>query len=460
MSNVPLLLVDVVGLVPSMIGPSTPNLRKLAESGGMARLPCPFPAVTCTSQATLLSGTTPDRHGIVANGWHFRELGETWLWRQSHALMQAEDVHSTLKVRNPDLRVARLFLWYAMGAPCDLVATPRPQYKSDGRKLPDVWTSPPELRDELQSALGTFPLFNFWGPGADLRSSVWIIDAAKRVLESRKADVVSVYVPHLDYDLQRFGPDAPEARRAVTDVDRALGPLFAAAETHGARVAVWSEYGIEHAVGPVHPNRALRAAGLLSVRDEDGELLDPIASEAFAVSDHQVAHVYVRDAASRNRVRDVLRGLEGVERVLEGAELVSEGLGHPRSGEFVLVAAPGRWFTYYPWIDDARAPDFARCVDIHKKPGYDPCELMFDPAHPAPKLGAAWRLLKKTLGFRTTFDLIGLDASIVRGTHGRRSPDTGDGPLLISNVRDPIFDGGPRTVGSFREFVLRTAGVG
>lgn len=460
MSRPPLLLVDVVGLVPSMIGASTPNLKRLVDAGGMARLPCPFPAVTCTSQATLLSGALPRDHGIVANGWHFRELGETWLWRQSHDLLLAEDVHTTLQRRDAALRVARLFLWYAMGSPCDIVVTPRPQYKADGRKLPDVWTRPADLRDELQSTLGTFPLFNFWGPTADSKSSEWIVASAKHLLDRERADVISVYVPHLDYDLQRFGPDAPASRKAVEAVDRMLGPLFDAADARGARIVVWSEYGIECATGPVHPNRALREAGLLAVRDEYGELLDPFASQAFAVADHQVAHVYVRDASAIRRVREVLARLDGVERVLEGPSLAAEGLDHPRSGEFVLVAAPGRWFTWYPWLDDAKAPDFARCVEIHRKPGYDPCELLFDRAHPAPKLGAAWRLLKKTLGFRTVFDLVGLDASVVGGTHGRRAPDGGDGPLVLSNRPDAIFDAPVTGASAFRDFVLRAAGVG
>ncbi len=456
-----LIILDVVGLVPSMIGESTPHLQSLRNSGGMRRLECPFPAVTCTSQATLLTGTLPRDHGIVANGWYFRENQEIWLWRQSHGLLQREDVHTEISRRRPRSKVARWFLWYAMGAPCAFVATPRPQYKADGRKLPDVWTHPETLRESLQADLGTFPLFNFWGPTANEVSSSWIIDSARSLLKRETVDVLSVYVPHLDYDLQRFGPDSIEAKRAIGAVDRILGPMLTEATARGDKVIVWSEYGIESARAVIHPNRLLREAGLLAVRNEDGEILDPVASRAFAVADHQVAHVYVRDRADIARARAALATDPNIESILDGASLASEGLDHPRSGELLCVARTGAWFTYYPWFDDAKAPDFARCVDIHRKPGYDPCELVFDPKHPAPKFGAAWRLLKKSLGFRTTFNLIGLDPSIVKGTHGRRSPPSGDGPLVMTNFRHTgVDDSGALSASGFRDLILHAAGVG
>jgi predicted AlkP superfamily pyrophosphatase or phosphodiesterase len=427
-----LLLLDVVGLTPGLVGADTPNLARLATDGAIVPLECPFPALTCSSQASLLTGKLPREHGIVGNGWYVREAQEIAFWKQSHALVQAEDVHARVMREVPGATVGRLFLWYAMGAPATWCVTPRPQYKADGRKIPDVWSNPPELRDELQAALGPFPLFKFWGPGAGLESSRWITGAAAEVWRRHRPTLLSVYVPHLDYDFQRFGPDDPRSRQALRDVDAAVGPLIDQARADGASVIVFSEYGIERVDTPVHPNRALREADLLAVRDEGGgELLDPVLSKAFAVSDHQIAHVYVNDARVLPEVRRVLERLRGVGEILDDDGKRAAGLDHPRSGDFVLVAAPGAWFTYYYWTDDARAPDFARCVEIHRKPGYDPCELAFDPRLSSPKLAAAWRLAKKALGFRSLFDVVGLDPTVVRGSHGRRPSNPSAGPVLI-----------------------------
>jgi predicted AlkP superfamily pyrophosphatase or phosphodiesterase len=427
-----LLLLDVVGLTPALVGADTPNLARLAKDGAMAPLECPFPALTCSSQATLLTGTLPREHGIVGNGWYFRESQEVSFWKQSHALLQAEDVHARVLREVPGATVARLFLWYAMGAPATWCVTPRPQYKADGRKIPDVWSNPPELRGELQASLGTFPLFKFWGPGAGIESSRWIVAAAADVWRRHRPTMLSIYVPHLDYDFQRFGPEDARSRQSLRDVDAAVGPLIDQARGDGASVIVFSEYGIERVDTPVHPNRVLREAGLLSVRDEGGgELLDPVLSKAFAVCDHQVAHVYVNDARALPEVRRLLLDLRGVGELLDDAGKRAAGLDHPRSGDLVLVASPGAWFTYYYWTDDARAPDFARCVEIHRKPGYDPCELAFDPKLASPKLAAGWRLAKKTLGFRSVFDVVGLDPTVVRGSHGRKTPDLAAGPVFI-----------------------------
>jgi predicted AlkP superfamily pyrophosphatase or phosphodiesterase len=429
-----LLLLDVVGLTPGLVGEATPNLARLAREGSMAPLECPFPALTCSSQASLLTGRPPREHGIVGNGWYFRDLQEVWLWRQSHALLQAEDLHARVLREVPGSTVARLFLWYAMGAPATWCVTPRPQYRADGRKVPDVWSAPPELRDELQARLGRFPLFKFWGPGAGLESSRWIVGAAGEVWGRHRPTLLSVYVPHLDYDFQRFGPDDPRSAQALREVDALVGPLIDAARRDGASVLVFSEYGIEAVDAPIHPNRILREAGLLAVREEDGrELLDPTLSAAFAVADHQIAHVYVKDPRRIPEVRALFDTLRSVAEVLDGDGKRAAGIDHPRAGELVLVAAPRAWFTYYYWLDDGRAPDFARCVEIHRKPGYDPAELVFDPRLAAPKLAAGWKLAKKVLGFRSVFDVIGLDATVIRGSHGRRIADPSKGPVLIAS---------------------------
>jgi predicted AlkP superfamily pyrophosphatase or phosphodiesterase len=321
-----------------------------------------------------------------------------------------------------------------MGAAHDIGVTPRPIYKADGRKLPDCYTKPGELRDELTHELGPFPLFQFWGPATSIASSRWIANAALHVRRTRTPTLTLVYLPHLDYDLQRFGPDEPRSAQSLAEIDAVAGDLIADAERDGARVIVLSEYGITPVTTPVHINRALRQAGLLAVRVEDGgEILDVPQARAFAVADHQIAHVYVSEPGLIDEVRRIVAALPGVERVLDRHEQKEFALDHARSGELIALAKPDAWFTYYYWLDDARAPDFARLVEIHRKPGYDPVELFLDPAIRMPKLAVGWRLAKRALGLRTLLDVIPLDAGLVRGSHGRVMDNAADGPLFITS---------------------------
>jgi predicted AlkP superfamily pyrophosphatase or phosphodiesterase len=315
-------------------------------------------------------------------------------------------------------------------------------YLADGRKLPDVYAEPPELRDSLQRELGTFPLFNFWGPKADLVSSKWIADATRKVFDDESPTLTLVYLPHLDYCLQKFGPDDPRVAVELSRIDALCGELIEHARSQGARVIVHSEYGITKVDGPVHINRALRDAGLIRVREERGlELLDPGASAAFALSDHQVAHVYVKEASKIAQIARLLTQLDGVERVLDAQEQAKLGVHHERSGELLVISEENRWFTYYYWLDDARAPDFARTVDIHRKPGYDPVEMFLDPSISLPLLKVGGKLLKKKLGFRTLMDVIPLDATLVQGSHGRKTDAPEAGPVLISSEADLLPDG-------------------
>ncbi|MTE17838.1 alkaline phosphatase family protein [Streptomyces sp. TRM43335] len=427
----PLLVLDVVGLTPRLLE-HMPRLRALAETGSRASLGTVLPAVTCSAQATFLTGTTPAEHGIVGNGWYFRDLGEVLLWRQHNRLVGGDRLWDAARRVHPGYTVANICWWYAMGADTDYTVTPRPVYRADGRKEPDCYTRPPALHDELTDELGTFPLFHYWGPGADLTSSRWIVDATRHVLRTRALDLVLTYVPHLDYDLQRHGPDDPRSLAAAADLDRILAPLLDDARAEGRTVVVLSEYGITAVDRPVDVNRALRRAGLLEVHTQDGmEYLDPTASRAFAVADHQIAHVYVRRPEDLDATRAALDGLPGVERLLDDEGKKAHGLDHPRSGELVAIAEPGAWFTYYYWLDDARAPDFARTVEIHRKPGYDPAELFMDPLDPYVRLRAASALARKKLGLRYRMAVVPLDPSSVRGSHGRPPAGEDDGPVLL-----------------------------
>jgi predicted AlkP superfamily pyrophosphatase or phosphodiesterase len=324
-----------------------------------------------------------------------------------------------------------------MGASTDWTVTPRPIYYADGKKAPDCYTRPPSLHDELVGELGEFPLFQYWGPTASIRSSAWIVEATRRLLP--RADMTLAYLPHLDYDLQRFGPDSDEAVAAAREVDATLAPLLDDAERLGATVVVLSEYGITAADKPVDVNRALRREGLLEVYTQDGmEYLDPWVSRAFAVADHQVAHVYVDDPGDLERVRKLCAGIDGVAEVLDREGQATYGLDHERSGDLVLVADETAWFTYYYWDDDDRAPDFARGVEIHRKPGYDPAELFFDPDDRAVKVKAALTLARKTVGLRYAMKVVPLDPSPVRGTHGRLPSRDEDAPVLLVSRPDAV----------------------
>ena len=430
MANV--LLLNVVGLTRRHLE----HAPRLSALGAAASVTPPLPAVTSTCEATLLTGTAPSEHGVVANGWFYRDLNEVWFWRHSNQLMAGrkiwEDVAGDTAV---------LFWRFNMATSAPISVAERPAYPADGRKIPDLYTQPPELARDLQERLGQFPLFSFWGPRAGIESTRWIADCTIDVITRRKPKLTLAYLPHLDYDLQRYGPDDPRVNEAVAALDAEAGRIIDAAGD--AKVLCLSEYHIMGVTGAVYLNRALREAGLLEVIDNPvGELLDPWRSRAFAVCDHQIAHVYVRDPKDLARTREVVAKTEGVDRILDKADA---GLDHARSGELVALSTRDRWFAYPYWLDDARAPDFARTVDIHRKPGYDPCELFTD----ASTLRIASILARKKMGFRTLFDVVPLDTNLVRGSHGRLPEDELDYPLLIGD------DERPRTMADVRATVLK-----
>ncbi|MGK3996849.1 alkaline phosphatase family protein [Sorangium sp. So ce1024] len=427
------VVLNVVGLTGELLGDATPNLQRLAREGVMRPLQTVLPAVTCTVQSTFTTGLLPSEHGCVANGWYFRDIAEVNLWRQANQLVTGEKIWEAARRRDSTFTCAKLFWWYNMYSSADYAVTPRPIYWADGLKLPDIYTEPASLRDELVFRLGEFPLFNFWGPNADIRSTEWIARCARHVYDTRRPTLTLVYLPHLDYNLQRLGPDHPAIKDDLRAVDAVCGELIEHVRKDGARVIVLSEYGITRVSGAVHINRTLREHGLLRVRVERGlEKLDAGASEAFAVADHQVAHVYVRRPERVEEVKSLVERLPGVDFVLDAEGKRSAGLDHPRSGELVAVSREDRWFSYYYWLDDEKAPEFARTVDIHRKPGYDPVELFADPQLRILPASVAWRLLKKKLGFRYLMDVVPLDAGLVKGSHGRLTERLEQGPLAIS----------------------------
>lgn len=434
-------VLNVVGLTSRLIGGATPNIRDFLERKRFARIEPVLPAVTCTAQATYLTGKLPRDHGVVANGWYDREYAEHRFWKQPNQLVRGEKLWEMLRHEDPGFTCAKLFWWFNMHSSADYAVTPRPLYPADGRKVFDVHTQPMNLREKIKKDLGPFPFRNFWGPGSNIKSSLWIAEAAKWIEDKHWPSLSLVYLPHLDYNLQRHGIDWDRIRPDLNDIDRVVGDLIRFYEHRNIQVVLLSEYGITNVDQPVHLNRIFRERGWLSIKDELGrDAIDLGGSRAFAIADHQLAHVYVNDPALLPEVRATMEAVPGVERVFGKQEKYYAGLDHERSGDLIAVADARSWFTYYFWLDDRRAPDYARCVDIHRKCGYDPVELFLDPGLRFPKLKVAWKLARKALGFRMLMDVIPLNASLVRGSHGRVPEDPADWPVLIGD-----FDQLPRS---------------
>lgn len=444
-----LAVINIVGLTETLIGPATPRLAAFCRSGRMARVSPAFPAVTCTAQSNYLTGKLPADHGIVGNGWFNHDLAEIHFWKQSNRLVQSPRIWDAVRAAagQKPCRTANCFWWFNMYSSVDYSITPRPIYRADGRKIFDIYSWPYSIRDEIKRDLGEFPFFGFWGPAAGTRTpqgsadcaTRWIAESAKW-MESKFSPALNlIYLPHLDYNLQRRGPFIgsrqinPAIVADLNAIDAIAGNLIDFFQQRNVRILLLSEYGITNVDTPIHLNRIFRQHGWLAVKDELGlEILDAGASAAFAVADHQVAHIYLNDVSLERSVRAVLEKTSGIERILGNAEKIAAGIGHDRAGNLIAVAAENAWFTYYYWDEDRRAPDFARTVDIHRKPGYDPAELFLDPKIAMPRLKIAGRLLQKKLGFRMLMDVISLDAGLVKGSHGRRPSDQKDWPVLVS----------------------------
>ncbi|NQV74836.1 MAG: alkaline phosphatase family protein [Bacteroidetes bacterium] len=425
------VVIDVVGLSTSLIGEYMPFLSTYVSRKNLSRIEPLLPALTTSAQSTYLTGKWPSETGIVGNGWYDRTDCEVKFWKQSNKLVSGEKIWEIAKKEDPSFTCSILFWWYNMYSSADYAVTPRPNYLADGRKMPDCYSYPASLRDVLQQKLGEFPLFQFWGPGANIKSTQWIADASMLTDDLHDPTLTLIYLPHLDYCLQKFGPDFTKIHNELTEIDEVLKGLITFYENKGAEIILLSEYGISPVKNPLHLNRLFREHGLLQIRVERGlELLDPGASKAFVVADHQIAHVYINDPSVKDQVMDLLKGVSGVELILDKKEQAAYHINHERSGDLVLMADENSWFTYYFWLDDAKAPDYARCVDIHKKPGYDPVEMFM-----SSKLRAGYKLLKKKAGFRYVMDVIPLDANLIKGSHGRIGGKPEYHPVLITDQK-------------------------
>ena len=390
-----LLVIQVAGL-----GHAFATRNGLKEVGGCAVRPLAtvFPALTCTAQATLRTGLSPAEHGMVANGFFETALRKPLFWEQSARLVGGPRIWDGFRSRGGT--VGLMFFQQCLGESADQWLSPAPVHTHGGGLIMGCHSRPSDLYGRLSKHAGrAFSLHRYWGPLASAASSDWIAEAAAGLLSEPDApDVCFAYLPGLDYDLQRLGPDHPKAARALAAVRRELELLFAAARKNGYEAAAFGDYAITTVTrGAVFPNRALRAAGLFAVRTLRGRAYpDFYQSAAYALPDHQVALVTCFDRSALPRVAEALRALDGVAQVLDRERQAELGVGHPRAGDLLLVAQPGAWFAYPWWTERREAPDYAAHVDIHNKPGYDPCELFFG---------------------RTPFSVC-QDTGKIRGTHG------------------------------------------
>mgnify|MGYP005989596293 CR=1 FL=1 len=429
-----LAVLNVVGLSAGLIGEQMPNLQKFAKGRCLSSFKPAFPAVTCTAQSSYVTGTGPDQHGIVANGWYHREAAEVQFWKQSNHIVKGKKIWERLREKHGNsFTCAKLFWWYNMYSSADYSITPRPMYPADGRKVFDVYTQPMGVRDEIKKDLGDFPFPSFWGPKAGIASSKWIAESAKWIEERYEPTLNLVYLPHLDYALQKVGPDHESIPKELAAIDRIIGDLIEFFSKRGVELMILSEYGISPVSEVVCPNRLFRRKGWITIKDELGlEQLDCGASKVFAVADHQVAHIYLNDPSLRDEVVELLLAQDGVDQVLDGREVFGNGVGGERAGDLIAVSNSNAWFAYYYWLDDAKAPDFARTIDIHRKPGYDPVELFIDPEKRFAKASIVKFLVKKKLGFRGLLDVIPLDPSLVKGSHGRSEVTDEEQPVFIA----------------------------
>lgn len=430
------VVIDVVGLSKSVIGDHTPFIKKYIADRHITTIEPVLPAVTTSVQSTYLTGKWPTDTGIVGNGWYDHADSEIKFWKQSNKLVNGDKIWDKAKKENPAFTSANMFWWYNMYSTADYSVTPRPQYLADGRKMPDCYSQPGDLRDVLQEKLGQFPLFQFWGPGANIKSTQWIADASMLNDDLHNPTLTTIYLPHLDYCLQKFGPDMSKISKELNEIDAVVEQLVTFYKKKDAEIIILSEYGIAPVSNPVHLNRLFRENGLLQIRVERGlELLDAGASKAFVVADHQIAHIYINDPSVTEKVKALLKNVKGIELLLDKEEQKKYHINHDRSGDIVVVADKDSWFTYYFWLDDAVAPDYARCVDIHKKPGYDPVEMFM-----TSKARAAYKLARKLAGFRYVMDVIPLDATLIKGSHGRTNiADEYKAVLITDNAQKDVL---------------------
>ena len=352
-----------------------------------------FPAVTCTVQASFRTALPPSEHGMIANGLFDRNLRKTFFWEQASSLYKGKRIWEGFRKKGNS--VGQICWQQAIGNDSDLILTPAPIHKHHGGMIQDFYARPHGLYKHLcDKQKKTFNLHSYWGPFTSSASTEWIANATIELLKSGKAaDLQLAYLPHLDYEMQKSGPDSKASEKEFAKLENILERLFAAAKFADYEILIFGDYAITDAKEAVFPNKILRDAGLFSTREVRGALYPDIySSQAFAMVDHQVAHVYISDKSDISKAKTALQLAPGIKNVFDHKEI-----NHARSGELILEAEKAYWFAYPWWDHKSEAPDYASHVDIHNKPGFDPCELFM----------SLWPPMS-----------ISQNTSKIRGTHG------------------------------------------
>jgi len=426
-----------------------PNLQRLTKTGDRAPLVPSFPCVTCPVQVNMTTGQLPRKHGVTANGFYWRNKQEVEMWTAWNEVIQVPQIWDILSQHNPGIVSAVWFPLLSKGCEAELICTPAPIHNPDGSESLWCYTRPPEMYGMLRDKHGHFPLKHFWGPLANIQSTEWIAKSLVTAAEQWHPNFIYAYFPHLDYAAQKYGPDSPQALASLAELDRVFGEFVAGINAAYEQIPeqerqpplyiIASEYAIVPVDHVEYPNRVLRDAGLLKLHTTDqGQEIDFAASDAWALVDHQFAQVYIRDANEKvaAEVRKLFTGRAGIAEVLVGAEREKYDLDHERSGEVVLVSKPHSWMAYYWWTDDAEAPKYARTVDIHRKPGYDPVELCVDMATRS----------------------IPLDATLIRGSHGAPAYEEFQRGVILTS-QPGVLEGPPMSDTDVFELVLRQFGI-
>jgi predicted AlkP superfamily pyrophosphatase or phosphodiesterase len=408
------IVINAVGLPNDPSAQRTPNIRRLADNGTSLSMIPSFPAVTCSVQATLTTGKYPREHGIIGNGFMDRDNYQVSFWEQNARLVRSERIWEIVKKNNESLKTAVLFWQNTLFTNSDVVVTPKPIHL-DNEVVFWCYSKPVGFYEEIAKDIGEFDLRSYWGPLASRKSSEWITKCAMLTIEKHKPNLLLMYLPQVDYSAQKFGPDSPEANSDIGFVDQLVGQMVSKTEELGiAKDTVFiilSEYSFNKVSRSVSLNVKLRDANLLAVRKINGkEYIDYEHCKAFAMADHQFAHVYVKKGYL-DETKSILNKVEGVSRILDDEGKKAYKIDNDRSGELIAIADNDCWFNYYWWYDSNDAPAFAKNVDIHRKPGYDPLELFFDP---------------RTKG-------ISMDTDLIKGSHGA---DTRPVPVVIGR-NDP-----------------------
>ena len=229
-----------------------------------------FPCVTWPVQANMLTGRLPREHGVVANGFYWRESRQVEMWTAENQRIESPQIWDRLHEHHPDCLSAAWFPMLSKGCGADYVCMPAPVHNPDGSESLWCYTKPRAFYGELRDALGHFPLQHFWGPWANIQSTSWIVDSAVHTARRFHPHFFYVYLPHLDYAAQRQGPNSPAALTALVELDTVIGRLIdGLTDAYGIRELVWlaaSEYVITDVHHVSYPNRVLRQEGHLQVR--------------------------------------------------------------------------------------------------------------------------------------------------------------------------------------------------